>query len=143
MSHTRRRSHAIALVLSLALGACTSSTGPGGVDATIQEMTFATAAEAAAWPQTPTISGGPRIVVRGTAVFGCGDANVQATRRGSRIDVVISAVNTERFCLGIVMGRRAYEVRVLGLEAGSYTVRVRSVGLRGEATWIVDIGAAA
>ena len=144
MSISRSRScSAMSRLLLVALCACSSSTEPSGVDATIREVSFATDAERSSWPTTPTISGGTDILIRGTGSFDCGDARVQATRRGMRLEVAVTAANTDRFCLGIIMGWRAYEARVTGLEAGSYTVRVRSVGLRGDATWIIHVGVGA
>lgn len=126
---SRHRSLAITLVLILSaawMSACADSPLEPQVVATTVRDVVLTGEQWAVWPRTPSLSGGTRIVIRGTA-DGCSMLAASAARRGLSVSVAISVEPPPGPCLAVV-GFRAYEVELLGLPSGQYDVYVRETG---------------
>ena len=130
----------VAVVSAVCLGSCGSPTGllPVEVTGTVREVSLSSE-ERAAWPNTPSISGGPRIRIRGLADFGCSIPVVSAQRVDRTVAVEISRRANGVPCLAVTPAWRPYEAELTGLPLGNHDVRVRAWGLNGEARWTVNV----
>ena len=130
----------VTVASTLCLGSCGGSpTGvPVAVTGTVREVSLSSG-EQAAWPNTPSISGGPRIRIRGFADFGCSVPVVSAQRVDRTVTVEISRRANGVPCLAVTSAWRPYEAELTGLPLGDHDVRVRAWGLNGEARWTVNV----
>lgn len=136
---TRRTTGWAALALGLGLAACESPTAVEPVSATARTVTLSSEAERSAWPVTPTVQGGPNILVRTTAMISCARPIASAVRRANVIEVHIAGDPPTSICLAVVAGWQPVEATILGLSAGTYRVRVTAVGHVGRADWRVVV----
>jgi hypothetical protein len=100
---------------------------------------LASEAERIAWPGTPTVHGGPTVVVRATALITCARPIGIATRRGNLIELHIAGDPATTICLANVAGWQPVEATIMGLASGSYRVRATAVGHTGRAEWVVSV----
>jgi len=115
------------LLAGVLLAACGSPTDVDPLTISLRTVTFATQAERAAWPPSPTIEDGEALVVRGWAFPGCGRPEAHVQRRDNVVGVEIRAVDTDRLCLAIIHSSPV-EATVSGLAPGVYRVRLGMVG---------------
>lgn len=141
----RSRTHiwqAFTVLLIIGLGGtggCNSATAPEPLAVEIEAVSLRTEAEFRAWPFTPTISGGRTIVVRGTALAGCGTLAGTASRAGQIINVEITAPGADRPCIASLSGSPPFRATISGLRAGTYRVRAATVGHHGRAEFEVTV----
>jgi hypothetical protein len=133
-----RRRWGASLVVLGALAACDSPTAPESLAVTVQTVALASEAERNAWPFTPTVHGGPSVVVRGTALITCARPIGNATRRGSLVELHIAGEPVS-FCPASIAGWQPLEATISGLAPASYRVRVTAVGHVGHAEWVVNV----
>jgi len=134
----RRRWTAL-LAIAAALAGCDSPTSPETLVVTVRNVALSSEAERILWPFTPTMHGGPSIVVRATALITCARPIGTAARRGNLIELHIAGDPATTACLANVAAWQPVEATILGLAPGSYRVRTTVVGHEGHAEWVVNV----
>jgi len=127
------------LLVGAILAACDSPTAPEALTVTARTVSFASDAERSAWPFTPTVQGGQRVVIRGMALITCASPIGTATRREDLVEVHIAGDPVTTTCPANVGGWQPVEATVVGLRPGNYRVRVTAVGHIGRAEWVVSV----
>jgi hypothetical protein len=127
------------LAISAALAGCDSPTSPETLVVSVRNVALASEAERIVWPFTPTVHGGPSIVVRATALITCARPIGTVARRGNVIGVHIAGDPATMFCLANIAGWQPVEATIVGLAPGSYRVRATAVGHDGHAEWVVNV----
>jgi hypothetical protein len=127
------------LAFGAALVGCDSPTGPETLAVNARTVELASEAEQRAWPSTPTVQGGPSVIVRGTALVTCARPLGTATRRGNLIELHVGGDPAQTICLANIAGWQPVEATIVGLATGSYRVRVTMVGHVGRAEWVVNV----
>lgn len=135
----RRPVSAALLVVSAVLAGCDSPTGPEALAVNVRTVTLASEAEQRAWPSTPTVQGGPSVIVRGMALITCARPIGTATRRGNLIELHVAGDPAQTICPAHVAGWQPVEATIVGLASGGYRVRVTMVGHVGRAEWVVTV----
>ena len=122
-----------------ALAGCDSPTGPETLAVNARTVELASEAEQRAWPSTPTVQGGPSVIVRGMALITCARPIGTATRRANLIELHVAGDPAQTICLANIAGWQPVEASIVGLASGSYRVRVTMVGHVGRAEWVVTV----
>jgi hypothetical protein len=127
------------LAFGTALAGCGSPTGPETLTVHARTVDFVSEAEQRAWPSTPTVQGGPGVIVRGMAFITCARPIGTATRHAHLIELHVAGDPAQTICPAIVAGWQPVEATIVGLAPGSYRVRVTMVGHIGRAEWLVNV----
>lgn len=135
----RRCRWGASFVALTALAACDSPTAPESLAVTARTVALTSDAERRAWPFTPTVGGGPTVVVRGMALITCARPVGTATRRGNLVELHIAADPAITICPAVFAAWQHFEATVIGLPPASYRVRVTVVGHVGRAEWVVSV----
>jgi hypothetical protein len=122
-----------------ALAGCNSPTGPETLAVNARTVELVSEAEQRAWPSTPTVQGGPSVIVRGMALITCARPIGTATRRGNLIELHVAGDPAQRICPANIAGWQPVEATIVGLASGRYGVRVTMVGHVGRAEWVVSV----
>ena len=133
---------AILAALAVATPACRDATASGLLVAQLEFPQLQTDAERAAWPLTPSIQGGGGLAIRATAMFGCGEPQVIATRVGNQVVVHARIVpgSDKNICAAVVARWEPVIVTVPSLPDGVYDVEARVIGHQGVARFRVEVG---
>ncbi len=124
---------------ALAWGCGQSPTTPEALSVAVEAVRLRTEDELRAWPVGPTIGGGQAIVVKGTALVGCGAVTAEASRKGEAVVVSVTATGDDRPCPANRSGWQPYVARVTGLLPGTYNVQATTIGHRGRAEFTATI----
>ena len=122
-----------------ALAGCDSPTGPETLAVNARTVELASDAEQRAWPSTPTVQGGPSVIVRGMALITCARPIGTATRRANLIELHVAGDPAQTICPANIAGWQPVEASIVGLASGSYRIRVTMVGHVGRAEWVVSV----
>jgi hypothetical protein len=139
-----RRVLLAALLMGLALvtPACREATASDLIVTQLEFPALGTDAERAAWPLTPSIQGGSDLVIRATALFGCGEPQAIAARAGNRITVRarIAPGSEKNVCAAVIARWEPVLITVPQLPGGEYDVEARVIGHEGAARFRIWIG---
>ena len=132
---------AILVALAIATPACRDATASDLLAAQLDFPLLQTDAERAAWPITPSIQGGAGLVIRATALFGCGQPQAVAVRAGSQVIVTARIVpgSDRNMCAAVVARWEPVKITIAHLPSGDYDVEARVIGHVGAARFQVRV----
>ena len=136
---------AILVALAIATPACRDATASDVITAQLEFPLLQTDAERAAWPLTPSLHGGADLVVRATAMFGCGQPQVVAVRAGNHVVIAARIVpgSDKNICAAVIARWEPVKITIPDLPSGEYDVEARVIGHVGVARFRVGIGPSA
>lgn len=133
------RNRSLAVVLAFVVLGCESPTEPQPLAVTLNPVVLATAEEIEAWPPKPVIDAGSQLEIRGFGLKGCGTLHANAALSGRMINVRVESKGDHSPCVHSRWAWEPFSLVVNGIPAGSYTVKVRTVGHSGAVTAVVRI----